>query len=977
MLGPVQVDLDGAPLTLGPRQARAVLALLLLRPGEVVSMEGLIDLLWEGRPPPSARVQLQGLLSGLRRGLGREAIETRAPGYVLDIPPGARDLDRFREQVSAGRRLIGVGRAAAGAATLREALSLWRGEPFAGIGLSAVREAAGRLDELRLAAVEERIAADLTLGRSQELLDELDALVARHPLRENLRGHLMTALARAGRAPEALEVYRQGRHLLVEELGLEPSEALRAVHARILRAEAGWRQPARRDIPHHLPPDSPVLIGRDALAADVARLLGAAPDRTAPPIVAVSGAGGVGKSAFAVHVANLARDGYPDGQLYLRLHGTSPHPMDPGAALARLLHALGIPADDLPRGLDERAELYRDLVSDRQMLVVLDDVADEGQLRPLLPADPGCAVLLTSRRRLAGIEDVRPVPLDVLGEEASLALLRVLLGDRADAEPEAAAELVAYCGGLPLALYVAAARLRHRPRVKLADLAAQLGRDRLDCLEAGDVAVRASIALSYRQLGGAQRRLFRRLGLLATPELTGWSAAALLDTAGEAADRLLDDLVEVHLVEHAGRGMAGPRYRLHDLVHLVARELAVREESQQDRRAALGRVLHGWHDLAAAADAGLPHWYGLDPEPRPRWRAPAPTRQAAASDPMAWFGEEAHLIGAAVQQAADEGFPEVAWPLAQRATTFLDIRGRYDELTGLLLDGLRAAEQAGGGAGTACMLGLLTDVEANKDRFDTALAYGERAFAAYARHAAQAGPDAPSGEEPGRGDERQVAERVRELEEARRRGDPLAVGWRAYRLVMARRAAGLKGGYLALFEEARTGFIACDARLSALWAIKNAGLAYIKQWRFDEAAECLHQARTIIQDGGLDSNAYAAGDIALVYADHGRYGEAEDLTRAELAQARLMGSRWTEGKALDTLSLLAHDRGDHRAALAAGLQALTVWRQVNARSRVAATSANLAGICAAMGDTDAAAIYGTAACDSRPAGGSATSGSIR
>ncbi|MGP3960666.1 BTAD domain-containing putative transcriptional regulator [Nonomuraea sp. 3N208] len=706
VLGPVQVDFDGTPLTLGPPQARAVLALLLLRPGEVISMEGLIDRLWEGSPPPSARVQLQGLLSGLRRGLGRNAIKTRSPGYLLDIAPGARDLDRFREQVAAGRRLIGAGRTEAGAATLRQALSLWRGEPFADIGLSAVREAAGRIDELRLAAVEERIAADLALGRSVELLNELGALVARHPLRESLRGHLMTALARAGRAPEALEVYRQGHHLLVEELGLEPSEALRAIHAGILRAEAGLRpsvegRPSRRGVPRRLPPAPAAFIGREALAAEAAEVLTGGADRTAPPIVAVTGAGGVGKSAFAVHVAHLVRDSYPGGQLYLRLHGTSPHPTDPGAALARFLRALGIAPGDLPRGLDERAELYRDVLSDRRVLVVLDDVADERQLRPLLPADPRCAVLLTSRRRLAGIEDVRPVPLDVLSTDESLDLLRGLLDDdRAEAEPEAAAELVAHCGGLPLALRVAAARLRHRPRTRLADLAAQLGRDRLDWLEAGDVAVRASIALSYRQLGTGQRRLFRRLGLPATPEFTGWTAAALLDGGGEAADRLLDDLVEVHLVEHVGRGITGPRYRLHDLVYLVARELAVQEEPEQERQAALGRALHGWHDVAAAADARLPHWYGLDPEPEPEWRVPATTRQAAALDPMTWFGEEAHLLGAAVRQAADQGFPQVAWSLAQRATTYLDIRGRYDELTVILHDGLRAAEQAGDRAGT-------------------------------------------------------------------------------------------------------------------------------------------------------------------------------------------------------------------------------------------------------------------------------------
>ncbi|HEX4813393.1 MAG TPA: BTAD domain-containing putative transcriptional regulator [Nonomuraea sp.] len=953
------------PLALGPPQERAVLALLLLRPREVISAETLADQLWEGRPPASARVQLQGLLSHLRRRLGKGLIVTRAPGYLLDIPFGAVDLDPFRNHVAEARRLIGEGQVAAGAARLRAGLGLWKGEPFADIRVSVVREAADRLAELRLAAIEDRADADLRLGGSAGLLEELGDLVARHPLRERLRGQLMTALARSGRAPEALDVYHEGRRLLLDELGVKPSAELRAVHTGILRAEPGLSppviRPRRSPAPNTLPSHVSVFVGREALARELIGLLAPAPSRPVArgQVIAVTGTGGVGKSAFAVHLATRVRDAYPDGQLYLHLQGTRSHPVGPAAALTRLLRALGVPVDAVPRGLDERAELYRNLVGGRSLLLVLDDVADEDQLRPLLPADPRCAVIVTSRRRLTGIENVRPVPLDLLPARESIDLLRGVLGDaRVAAEPEAADKLASYCGGLPLALRIAAARLRHRPEMTLADLADRLGRDRLDWLEVGDVAVRASIALSYGQLDGERRRLFRRLGLSAAGGFESWTAAALLEADLAAAERLLDDLIEVHLVERAHRGVTGPRYRMHDLIHLAAGELAAEEETPAERRAALGRVLHGWYDLAVVADGRLAHWYDLDPAPEPAWRAPAAIRATVEANALAWFDEEAYPLGTAMRQAADEGLSQVAWPLAQRVSTYFDIRGRYDEWYDILQDGLRAADQAGDWAGSACMLGLLADVEGSRDRYDLALANAEQALTAYGK--------LPPGEVLVCGDEGdtddptgdpEVARRSEVLEEARRDGDPMAVGWAAYDLIFALRNAGLNRGYLPLFEEARAAFAACGASMSELWAVKSLGLSYFKRRRLGDAVECVARARAIIQRFQLGEDALATSDIALVHAANSRFDEADRLARAELEQARQQDNPWNVARALSTVGRLAHDRGDHQAAMAAHLEALAIWRQLNVPSRMAATTRALAAVSDDLGETEAAELY--------------------
>ncbi|WP_170318912.1 AfsR/SARP family transcriptional regulator, partial [Allorhizocola rhizosphaerae] len=625
VLGPVQVQVDGTVVAVRPPQARALLALLVLRRSDVVPTSRLIDELWEADPPASARVQLQGLVSALRRlldtGDGQDSpIITRPTGYQIKIEV---DLDLFQQEVAAGREMLKSGRADEAARQLRSALDRWCGEAFAGISLPSVRQMAAHLDDLRMAVLEDRIAADLATGGGRELITELRELVADYPFRERLRGQLMTALARAGRVPDALRVYREGRAQLVEALGIEPSESLRDMYIGILRGEAGLSPrsdlPTLHEVavPHLLPSDLSDFTGRRALVDDLTAMLAAEGERPAPLVIAVTGPGGVGKSTLAIHAAHRVRQSYPDGQLFVRLNGSHPDPVPAADALARFLRALGVAAGAIPKGVEERAELYRHLVTGRRILVVLDDVCNEEQMRPLLPGEPGCAVLAASRRRLSAVDGVHPAALSVLSDADSTALLRRIIGDdRLSAEPRAAAELVVLCGGLPLALRVVGARLAHRPHWTLADFVARLAdqRRRLDWLQAGDVAVRASIVLSYEQLRPDQQRLFRRLGLLDAPDFAAWVAAAVLDAGEDKAERLLDDLLDCHLVESAGRASIGPRYRLHDLVRLVARELAEQCEPPDQVAATLDRALGGWHAVAAAADDGLRR-HAADPEP--------------------------------------------------------------------------------------------------------------------------------------------------------------------------------------------------------------------------------------------------------------------------------------------------------------------------------------------------------------------------
>ncbi|RZS33987.1 DNA-binding SARP family transcriptional activator [Herbihabitans rhizosphaerae] len=732
VLGPLRVTRDGEPVELGAPQARAVLAVLVLHAGRVISAERLIDEVWGASPPPSARVQLQGLISQLRRSLrtdAREAfIATGAGGYELRAPVGTRDVDRFEEHVAAARDLISAGDVVEGAARLRTALATWRGRPLDGIEVPAARQAAEHLSELRLGALEDVVAAELELGEHGSLVGELAALVEENPLRERFRGQRMIALARSGRVPEALDAYREWHSLLVDELGVEPSAEVRAIHAGVLRAEPGLRPEAVNSVidpakPRQLPPDRSGFIGRRQLLGELTDEF--VRPRDTPPVVVVTGAAGSGKTALSVRLAHSVGDSYPDGHLFAQLRGTSADPVSPKAVLARFLRALRVPIDMIPADLDECAALFRDMLSGRRVLLVLDDAADEAQVRLLIPAEAMCAVVITSRQRLSGLEWGRSVKIGALTDTESTALLaEVVGGERVAADPEAARTLADYCGGLPLALRIVGAQLVDRPHWTLLDMVDRMAaeRGRLDWLAAGDIAVRASFALSYERLGATHQTLFRRLGLLPVPTFASWVAAALVDTDEATGERLLADLVATNLVEPVGRASGGPRYRLHDLLRVFAAE-TVEREPEAERTTVVERAVGAWLYLAEQAAARLP---GSVLQPAPghatRWARGLGEADRLVADAIGWFDAELPGLDSVIAVAAGQGLAEHAWELAVVCGVYFDHQAVYPQWRQCYLRALPAARGAAADRGVASLLRGLGQIDIYEDRFADAVA---------------------------------------------------------------------------------------------------------------------------------------------------------------------------------------------------------------------------------------------------------------
>ncbi len=579
---------------------------------------------------------------------------------------------------------------------------------------------------------------------SQEQLGERSGLSAR----------TIRDLERRARRPRGESV-----RLLADGLGLVGWERERFEDAARWLSSAGHSaaRPVSRVSepapPHQLPPDVADFVGRAELVAELRGWLARWPDGlagnaegTAVAVSAVSGKAGVGKSALAVHVAHQLAADFRDGQLYASLRGAGAAgvtPLEPAEILGRFLRAVGVDGGAVPAGVEERAALYRSRLAGRRVLVVLDDAAGEAQVRPLLPGSPGCAVLVTSRARLAGLAGARLVHLDVLDAGQAVELLARIAGPgRVAAEPEAAAAIAAACGGLPLAVRIAGARLAARPHWSLGRMADLLADEcgRLDALAHGDLEVRASLSLSYRGLAEGQRRLFRRLGLLGAPDVASWVAGALLDRPAPEAEALLEELVDAQLVDVAIWDVTGrPRYRLHDLVRLFARECVHAEEPVEQRQAALERALGGWLALAEKAGQRLPVGSLVgDGSATAGWRPEQALADELLSDPLAWMEAEQAALLSAIGQAstsdpaaapagAADRLAELAWRLAGAVTGFFWLRGCRDDYRGACDLALVGARRAGVRRGEAWMLAALAWVAVDQMRFGEAMALAEQA----------------------------------------------------------------------------------------------------------------------------------------------------------------------------------------------------------------------------------------------------------
>jgi DNA-binding SARP family transcriptional activator len=722
---------------------RVVLAHLLLRANKVVSTDALIEAVWGEHPPPRARITVQNYVMRLRRLLGPiagERIITRAPGYLIEVHDGELDLDRFT-----ALRRRGIDASAAGdwkqaAYDFREALELWRGDSLADVTSATLHADDGaRLDDLRLQVLESRIGADVQLGHHDQVIVELRSLIARHPLREGFCAQLMNALWRTGRRAEALEAFRDLRRRLVDELGVEPCEEVQHLHQKVLAGATPSMTvdspPTTTTVPAQLPADLPDFTGRRAqveqlrgMLADTAAKNG---DLGAVVVSAVAGAGGIGKTTIAIHAAHLVRDRYPDGQLYVNLRGASEQQPAPAETLSRLLRDLGVDGAAIPSGEEELSARYRSLLAGRRMLIVLDDARDAAQVRPLLPGTAGIGVLVTSRSSLPGLPGGRVIDLDVLDAKDAAALFAAIVGaERAGNEPEATRDVLAACGGMPLAVRIASSRLAARPGWSIRFLADRLAdeRTRLNELATGDLAVRAGFQVSYDNLpviaGPVDAaRVFRFLGLAPGPTMSLPAVARLLGTDEDSAYQALEPLVDAHLLESPTAG----RYRFHDLLRVYARERVIEEEAQSDRDDAVRRLLTWYLHTAVAATRVLApqiRRISLDGES-------VPLSFGSYGDALRWCEAERANLVAASRQAHEQGMHELAWKLPAALVGFFRLRRHGADWLATHHTGMASARILGDRHAEGWMLNGLGGAYLEVRGPDVSIAYRKQALKIY------------------------------------------------------------------------------------------------------------------------------------------------------------------------------------------------------------------------------------------------------
>ncbi|GAB2835182.1 AfsR/SARP family transcriptional regulator [Streptomyces daliensis] len=602
VLGPVRAWRGDQALNMGSPQQRALLAALLLRGGHTATAEELIDAIWGEEPPDQAKAALRTYASRIRKALGADAevLVSESGGYAIRATADAvLDVDTAAALATDAEKSAAGGDRCRARTQYNAALDEWDGEPLAHVPGPYAETQRIRLEEWRLSLLEHRLDLDLQVGCHAEAVSELTALTAAHPLRERLRELLMLALYRSGRQAEALAVYADTRRLLADELGVDPRIELSELQQRILEADEGLNhnpdEPESTGVPTltrpaQLPATVADFTGRASFVAELSDQLGEA-EGTVMAVSAVAGIGGVGKTTLAVHVAHAAAEHFPDGQLYVDLQGAGPSAAEPEAVLGAFLRSLGTPDSAIPDGVEERAGLFRSLLAGRRVLTLLDNARDAAQVRPLLPGTAGCAALITSRARMVDLAGAHLVDLDVMSPEEAMTLFTRIVGEeRVTSERQAAMDVVAACGFLPLAIRIAAARLAARRTWTVSVLASKLAdeRRRLDELQAGDQAVKATFELGYGQLDHEQARAFRLLGLADGPDISVQAAAAMLDRDPAVTEDLLESLVDTSLLESAAPG----RYRLHDLVRLFARACAERDEQPpSERDAALSRLL--------------------------------------------------------------------------------------------------------------------------------------------------------------------------------------------------------------------------------------------------------------------------------------------------------------------------------------------------------------------------------------------------
>jgi DNA-binding SARP family transcriptional activator/tetratricopeptide (TPR) repeat protein len=904
VLGPLSVRTADGEVVIAAAKQRAVIAALLVRANQVVSFGELVEVVWEGTPPPSARATLRNYVKSLRQQLGPAAprLVTRDPGYLMRLGEDELDTLRFGALCARGGTAVRNQDWKRAAADLGAALSLWRGTPLADVPSEVLRrDAVPPLERLRLQAVEWRVDADLHLGRHADLLLELQALTAEYPLSERFHVQRMLALYRCGRAAEALAAYQQARQVLAEQLGTDPGPELRRLHDRILRfdAELADSRPvavlSAAAVPRQLPGSPSHFVGRTAELEALGRML-AAPGRA---ISVIGGTAGVGKTALALHFAHQVSDRFPDGQLYVDLRGFGPAgpPVTAADALGHFLTALGAEPRQIPADLAARAALYRSMVAGQRLLILLDNAHDAEQVRPLLPGSPGCLVLVTSRNQLTGLiasEGAQPLALDLLSEDGARELLDLRLGtERTRAEPAELAALITLCARLPLALSIVAARAAIRPGLTIGALVAELrdSRDRLDGLDTGEAAssVRAVFSWSQAGVSPAAQAMFRLLGVHPGPDISAPAAASLAGLPAAAAERALEELLSVRLIMEQVPG----RFAFHDLLRAYAAEQAGLHDSPAGRRAAMRRLLDHYLHTAHAADRLLIP--ARDPilleMPAPETR---PEALADAALALAWFQREHQVLLAAVRAAAEGGFGTHSWRLAWTLTTFLDRQGHWADLAAIQGTALAAAERA---------RDLLGQAHAHRQLGRVRISAGSHATA-----------------------ERYLLQAIGEFSQA---GDRVAAA--RTRLDIARTFEG-QGLYQDAIGHALAAldlFRAAGHLIGQARALNGIGWCYARLGSHAQSLAYCQQALALHRELGYSSGEAATLD-SLGYAHHhlGHHAEAIECYRRSIALSQAESDRYGEADGLSHLGDVLSDAGDLDEAFGSWRRALLILKEL-------------------------------------------------